>query len=311
MKNINKWTILLFVSFCFFHLSCDKDDTTAIPESTYVIQSPVTQRLMDSSDLISRVFHDTLIQVTDGVKETDIHYLSKEGYSMRVYILQVDLNTPALKLVSGMPYGASTITGTMQPLPKIAQYYDSAHHQVVGAINGDFFNVSTGVPRGILEINGNVLKDTWFSSRGETFLAVLPNDEVMIGSRDQYETMKRQFKYAVGAGQLLVKDHKIDTDIPVFTEVAPRTGAGLTDDNVLYFVVADGRDFYWSNGLTMPQLADLLHACGTETAINLDGGGSSTFLIRNPLAPVLQVRNKPSDGSNRALGQGWLIISTK
>lgn len=312
MNYFKKWTILLLIGLCVFQVSCSEDDTTIIPESSYVIQSPVTQRIVDSSGLIARVFHDTVFQVSEGVKETDIHYLSQDGYTMRVYILRVDMNNPSLRLEAGLPYGATTLTGNMQPLPDMAAYYDSVGHHVVGGVNADFFDRTSGVPRGVLVIDGKLLKDTWYNERSATFIGVLKDDRgPFIGTRADFDSMKGQFKYALGAGQLLVDDHKQVADIPVYTEIAPRTGAGLTDEDILYFVVADGRNFYWSNGLTMPQLAALLKACGSEIAVNLDGGGSSTFIIRNPLAPVIQVRNKPSDGTNRPLGAGWLVISTK
>src|SRR5699024_3854040 len=132
MNNLKRWSFLFLVGLIAFQLGCRKGGPPAIPQDTYVIQSPVTQRIVDSSNLIARVFHDTVFQVVDGVQETDIHYLSNEGYSMRVFILRVDMNTPTIKLEAGLPDGFSSITGNMQPLPEIAEYLDSNRHHVVG-----------------------------------------------------------------------------------------------------------------------------------------------------------------------------------
>lgn len=55
----------------------------------------------------------------------------------------------------------------------------------------------------------------------------------------------------------------------------PRTGIGLTDDNRLLAVVVDGR-FSEAHGMSTPELAELMAVLGCTSAMNLDGGGSST-----------------------------------
>lgn len=319
MNYIKKWAYLPLITLCLFaQISCSNGSPGGVgtgggsDSTAYVIQSPVTQRVVDSTSLISQVISDTLMQISDGVKETDIYYINYEGKKMHVYVLRVDLNKPFIKLESGLPFGATTLTGKMQPLPGIVKYYDSTGHHVVGAVNSEFFNRKTGIPRGVTVVNGKTLKDTWDLKRGQTFMAVLKNGKTVIGgARQDFFSLQGQIEKAQGAGQLLVKNHKLLSDIPVFTKVAPRTGAGLTDKDILYFVVADGRNAIWSNGLTIPDLGTFLRACGADIAINMDGGGSSTFMVRNPETQELQVRNRPSDGDNRPLGIGWLVISAK
>ena len=59
----------------------------------------------------------------------------------------------------------------------------------------------------------------------------------------------------------------------------PRTAAGLTRDAAeLIVVVIDGRQPGHSVGVTLPELAAFLAAEGAVDAINLDGGGSSSFV---------------------------------
>ena len=82
----------------------------------------------------------------------------------------------------------------------------------------------------------------------------------------------------------------------------------MNAEGKLYFIVVDGRSFYYSNGITITKLGQMLKACGATIAINVDGGGSSTFMIKHPLADVWQVRNRPSDGTNRAVGNAWMIL---
>ncbi len=75
-------------------------------------------------------------------------------------------------------------------------------------------------------------------------------------------------------------------------EPAPRTAAGLSKNGrYLYLVVVDGRQPGYSEGLTLPELAALLVELGAATAINLDGGGSSTLARAGRLGPA--VLNSP------------------
>ena len=55
----------------------------------------------------------------------------------------------------------------------------------------------------------------------------------------------------------------------------PRTAIGLTDDNYLLAVIVDGRTSH-AHGMSIPELTEFMSALGSTTAMNLDGGGSST-----------------------------------
>ncbi len=68
----------------------------------------------------------------------------------------------------------------------------------------------------------------------------------------------------------------------------PRTAIGVSSANHLVFVVVDGRSTGYSEGVTLPELAQIMRGLGATTAYNLDGGGSSTMvfngaLVNNPL----------------------------
>lgn len=70
----------------------------------------------------------------------------------------------------------------------------------------------------------------------------------------------------------------------------PRTAIGATADGKLVVLVCDGRNKRGSKGFTLPELADKLISLGCTEAVNLDGGGSSTFVGREG-----KVLNMPSD----------------
>ncbi len=80
----------------------------------------------------------------------------------------------------------------------------------------------------------------------------------------------------------------------------PRTAVGVDVTGTRLIVITiDGRQPGWSVGMTLPELADLLIERGAHNAVNLDGGGSTSF-VYDPPGPTRLV-NRPSDGAFRAV----------
>lgn len=69
----------------------------------------------------------------------------------------------------------------------------------------------------------------------------------------------------------------------------PRTVIGRTGDGRIVVAVIGGRQPYHSLGMTLPEVAGMLRQLGVTDAMNLDGGGSSTLVVRGV------VINLPSD----------------
>lgn len=84
---------------------------------------------------------------------------------------------------------------------------------------------------------------------------------------------------------------------------SPRTAVGITRSGTLVIAAVDGRDPARSIGLTLKELADLMRELGAQDAMNLDGGGSTTFVLEGRLL------NRPSDGFERPVSNGLLIWS--
>ena len=90
----------------------------------------------------------------------------------------------------------------------------------------------------------------------------------------------------------------------------PRTAVGARPDGTLVLVTVDGRQPGESSGVTDDDLADLLVAQGVQTAVNLDGGGSTTALARHPGDITATLVNSPSGGSARAVADALLVVSS-
>ena len=68
----------------------------------------------------------------------------------------------------------------------------------------------------------------------------------------------------------------------------PRTGVGLTHDGTALFVTVDGRRAT-AVGMTLREFAVFMRSLDAVWAVNLDGGASSTMVVRG------KVKNSPSD----------------
>ncbi|WP_155830276.1 phosphodiester glycosidase family protein [Glycomyces tenuis] len=87
----------------------------------------------------------------------------------------------------------------------------------------------------------------------------------------------------------------------------PRTAVGFSEDGrTMYLVTFDGRQAA-SGGYTLDEVAAELRAMGAHSALNLDGGGSSTMLARSSGTDELITVNSPSDGNEREVGNGLAL----
>jgi exopolysaccharide biosynthesis protein len=137
-----------------------------------------------------------------------------------------------------------------------------------------------------------------------TLLPLDPNLE------NDHETWRRAYSI-VGAGPQLIKAGKVEiTDKqekmgPTFRrDRHPRTAIGRLASGRLVLVTVDGRQTGVSAGMSLDMLADLLLELGTVEAINLDGGGSTTMVVRNRLV------NRPSDQTGeRPVSDAILVFS--
>ena len=83
----------------------------------------------------------------------------------------------------------------------------------------------------------------------------------------------------------------------------PRTGVGATADGRLLLVTVDGRQAGHSVGMTLREFAELFVALGAQSAINLDGGGSTTMVLDGTVV------NRVSDPQERRVPTAVLVLA--
>ena len=75
----------------------------------------------------------------------------------------------------------------------------------------------------------------------------------------------------------------------------PRTAVGLSEDGKTMILLAiDGRRPTVSRGTTLAETATFLKEFGASDGINLDGGGSTTMVVKDAVTGVHAIVNKPS-----------------
>jgi hypothetical protein len=178
------------------------------------------------------------------------------------------------------------------------------------AINGDGFTpwYSNG-PLDYYPKAGDPVTPLGLSaSRGEVYAPNPQNHPVLYISRNnqaRFNTPPGKIYNAISGNPMLVmqgrvavggKDNPLgqDDDSPS-EQPQPRTAIGLDKNNrKLILVVVDGRQPGYSEGVTLRELAQIMIEAGALTAMNLDGGGSST-LARQGEGSRARVLNSPID----------------
>lgn len=85
-------------------------------------------------------------------------------------------------------------------------------------------------------------------------------------------------EHAVAGSVMLLRDGRIT---PRLQEgLNPRTAVALdASGETMWLVIVDGRQRWYSEGMTLTELAELLQDLGAHNALNLDGGGSTTLVM--------------------------------
>ncbi len=113
--------------------------------------------------------------------------------------------------------------------------------------------------------------------------------------------------WVVGGYDKLVDNYVVNTDCHTDnsgSSYRARTFIGFKEDGTGFVCVVD--EIGGSTGITVNQEAQLASALGAKYALELDGGGSSTMIVREN--DTLVLKNNPSDGSMRKVANVVLLV---
>ncbi len=113
--------------------------------------------------------------------------------------------------------------------------------------------------------------------------------------------------WVVGGYDILVNDGVVGTGFHTDNSGnanRARTLIGIKEDGTTFLCVVDEKG--GSTGITVTKEAELAKALGAKYALELDGGGSSTSIVR--IDDQLTLRNSPSDGGMRRVSNAILLV---
>lgn len=170
--------------------------------------------------------------------------------------------------------------------------------------------------REVVVVNGKIVSNKGTLSKGRKV-----KGQVMVGRGSAAKLLKElkvgkkaTFKYKAKPGATMA----VSGDRPILLNgvqtvindrlLHPRTAVGLdVDGNKLLVLVIDGRTAT-SRGYTMVELATMMRALGAESALNFDGGGSSTLYTRRFTGEMGVISESSATGEERKVANGLGIF---
>ncbi len=232
-------------------------------------------------------------------------------------MVQLSLIDPRIELVV-VPAGEVLTAESGPPSIRLDTPSQAARlHNLDLALNASFFSVASSKAVGSKKVAyfvGNPAQPVgWHMSSGQ-LLAQPKSDRLratlMVSATGQVSIeggvheLPVGTRHAVSGNSLLLANGNNQVQEPQGAR-APRSAVGLSADRKTLFMVAlDGRSEA-SRGISLYELAELLRLAGASEAINLDGGGSTSLVLRDPATFATTVANRPSDPS--ALGLGLTV----
>jgi hypothetical protein len=237
------------------------------------------------------------------------HHERDQPRPLQIHTLRIDLRDPRVEvftMIGDDPDGEGPAEAELTLPPDLA-----ARHGALGAVNAcawrhlpstDQAERRKGWYRGLavdiagLAVSGGQTRSAiepprsamWFDAQGKPhFDKPGDADRIVHGGSDWIDRLLRD-------GEIVTADRQRH----------PRTMAGVDQaGRFLWFVVVDGRQPGYSEGITLVEGARIMQEFGCHNATNLDGGGSSIMLVQRDGA--LQVVNRPSGGRPRPVPVMW------
>jgi hypothetical protein len=211
--------------------------------------------------------------------------IRREPHKMIIHVVKIDLDAPGIRFLvtpgdfqNGRAYKARTTS----------QFLDEFNVQL--AINGDSpypwsssnpldFYPREGDPvdaRGITASRGKIITQSYQPGY------VFPTIYITQDNRVSFNQPIGEIYDAISGLEMIVEDgHSVAVSERYEPhEFNPRTAIALDKSGrILILVQIDGRQPNYSDGATLPELADVVIKYGGYTSAKLDGGGSTALII--------------------------------
>ena len=299
------------------YVRCIRDVDESVQNDEVIYPQTNIGKLLKGG-LVSRITDvtwDTTYNVTTGVDFYQMKVLTDADEKQDIYLIRTD---PSKGLDFKVTISDETTSSEWyrQKLSVMAANLDTPSNPVYAMINADFcVNEEPIHPRGPVHCNGQILCSTFdidpnLTQQGLSYVGITDQGKMTIGYRDDYDSVKNTLRECTGAGVVLVKDSEIQSGHGTGRD--PRTAIGYTSNDIVWMLAVDGR--HGTLGMTYAEMGSIFKGLGCVDAVNLDGGGSTQMLVRDPQTGKISMRNWPSDPTNGAGGQerprlnAWAIV---
>ncbi|MDR2756843.1 MAG: phosphodiester glycosidase family protein [Planctomycetaceae bacterium] len=276
--------------FCFFLLWC--------------VILYITAVFAQESEFCPNPETPVWIPIFKGIEKTQS--VSRQPRLQQVFAVRIDTKTNGISFFSTPKIEEKSKPENQETVRQQTDEFLKEYRLQV-AINANFFSVPKGekysLPgtsnlQGLAVSEGSIISPS--NEQPSATFAVLKTGQVQLKNYSVSDNDLYDIQTAVTGNTFILHNGKI---LPqTNNDVHPRTLCGLTQDNrYVIFVVIDGRRQDYSEGATYTESAQWLCYFGAWNGLNLDGGGSTTLVIRDETGkPVVQ--NRPSDKTLRYNG---------
>jgi hypothetical protein len=229
---------------------------------------------------------------------TYIRDVRQQPTAMIIHIVRIDLDDPNIHFL----VTPGELSDDKQLRARTtSQFLKEFHLQV--AINGDYFTPwhSTSIFDYYPHVGDFVVTSGFASSQGKVYSRGSEGHPTLYISKNNEVSFTKPaagIYNAISGNVVFVNEGESTIDNltdPYHTDRHPRTAVGLTQDGkTLLLMLVDGRQPNYSEGASMKELSSIAIQYGAYTAINLDGGGSTTLAMEN-FSGLPLVLNSPID----------------
>ncbi|MBE0680072.1 MAG: phosphodiester glycosidase family protein [Bacteroidales bacterium] len=208
-----------------------------------------------------------------------------EGITLRSAVTNLFNSAQAIYVVEIDTAGGAFEFGVAAAGPPLMTSAFAVQEKAIVAVNATFFNMKEGYNVHYVKVDDSIVATTdekEFGIRATgLFTAEGEEADISLWGPEREDAGIVSAEDAIVSGPLLIDDR---VDLPLDsinfnTNRHPRTMVGITITGRLLFVVVDGRQPGYADGMSLFELRALAHSLGCTDALNLDGGGSTTLVI--------------------------------
>lgn len=227
-------------------------------------------------------------KIAPKTKLKTVHINDSSLFNSNQFISVIELKKPGRKVELNVA-GHEKILYTTSAFGK--------ENNAIAAINGTFFDIKNGGSVDFVKGSGKDINQTRLGENGARSAhqksAVSSSGKgvniIKWDGTPDWESKLKESDIMVSGPLLIHQDTLQALDQSSFTIARhPRSVVGTKKDGTVLLVTVDGRQSN-SAGMSLPELTKLMKWLGSKSAINLDGGGSTTLWIEKGVV------NYPSD----------------